>query len=314
MPKKTTTKQRHSAMDKKAKRKRTFAFHLDWVEVMKSCPKDVRCEVYDAIMEYALTGDVPQMGPEAQIAFAFVKKDMENDQARSAARCEKNRENGLKGGAPKGNCNAKKKAASDTEDKPPEPKPTKPKRKPKAKAVTPKKEDAPAVVEQPILPIVEQSTPPPQPPTPTTPTPTDPDPPAETPPPLTPEQQAKADKKKKYKYAECVTLTRDEYAKLCENYGEEAAKWMINKLDNYKGAKGTRYKSDYRAILNWVVDRYNEETSKHGIYQQPRPQTATNGNGGSQSPTGPTRGTAPADTTAGGQYDEYAQKDYSERF
>lgn len=86
----------------------------------------------------------------------------------------------------------------------------------------------------------------------------------ESPPPLTQEQKAKAEKAKKYKYAEFVTLTRDEYAKLCELHGEEAAKRMIEILDNYKGSKGKKYKSDYRTILNWVVDRYNEEIQKYG--------------------------------------------------
>lgn len=85
-----------------------------------------------------------------------------------------------------------------------------------------------------------------------------------TPPPLTQEQREKAAKAKKYKYADCVTLTRDEYAKLCESFGEDAAKRMIEILDNYKGSKGKKYKSDYKAILNWVVDRYNEELVKYG--------------------------------------------------
>ena len=39
---------------------------------------------------------------------------------------------------------------------------------------------------------------------------------------------------------------------------------MIEILDNYKGAKGKRYKSDYRAILTWVVDRYNEDLTRNG--------------------------------------------------
>lgn len=84
------------------------------------------------------------------------------------------------------------------------------------------------------------------------------------PPPLTPEQQEKAEKNKKYKYADFVTLTRDEYAKLCADYSEEAAKRMIVILDNYKGSKNKKYASDYRAILSWVVDRYNEEIQKNG--------------------------------------------------
>lgn len=87
---------------------------------------------------------------------------------------------------------------------------------------------------------------------------------AENPPPLTATQQILADKAKKYNYAEFVRLTRDEYAKLCASYSEEGAKRLIEILDNYKGAKGKRYVSDYRAILNWVVDRYNEELLKTG--------------------------------------------------
>ena len=90
-----------------------------------------------------------------------------------------------------------------------------------------------------------------------------------TPPPLTQEQREKAAKAKKYNYADYVTLTRDEYAKLCESYGEDAAKRMIEILDNYKGSKGKKYKSDYKAILNWVVDRFNEEIMKQPSLKQP---------------------------------------------
>ena len=62
----------------------------------------------------------------------------------------------------------------------------------------------------------------------------------------------------KFSYAENVKMTRDEYAKLKEkmNGNEEAVKWCIEKLDNFKGSSGKPYKSDYRAILNWVVDEY----------------------------------------------------------
>lgn len=87
-----------------------------------------------------------------------------------------------------------------------------------------------------------------------------------TPPELTPEQKAKAAKAKKYKYADNVSLTRDEYAKLCESYGEDDVKGIIQVLDNYKGQNGKRYKSDYKAILNWVVNAYNERKFKNRSY------------------------------------------------
>lgn len=71
-------------------------------------------------------------------------------------------------------------------------------------------------------------------------------------------------KKQKNSYAEFVTLTSDEYSKLVEEFGENATKRMIEILDNYKGSSGKKYSSDYRAILNWVVGRYNEESQKNG--------------------------------------------------
>lgn len=68
--------------------------------------------------------------------------------------------------------------------------------------------------------------------------------------------------KPKKKYAEFVSMTEDEYKKLVEQHGEQATKQMIEILDNYKGASGKTYESDYRAILSWVVKRYQEEKSK----------------------------------------------------
>lgn len=63
-------------------------------------------------------------------------------------------------------------------------------------------------------------------------------------------------------YAEFVTLTKQEYDRLVERYGEAPTKRMIEILDNYKGATGKKYDCDYRAILNWVVKRYEEEQSR----------------------------------------------------
>jgi len=69
--------------------------------------------------------------------------------------------------------------------------------------------------------------------------------------------------KQKIKYAEFVSMTNDEYSSLVAKLGnEERVKRAIEILDNYKGAKGKKYKSDYRAILNWVIDRLEEEEQK----------------------------------------------------
>jgi hypothetical protein len=54
-------------------------------------------------------------------------------------------------------------------------------------------------------------------------------------------------------------MTEVEYGKLVAEYGDDGTKRLIEILDNYKGASGKTYKSDYRAILNWVVTRFREE-------------------------------------------------------
>lgn len=155
-------------------------------------------------------------------------------------------------------------------------------------------------VEAPILPLIEDS------------------PQEELPPPQSSQEKvkakAKAKKEKDYiKYAEFVSLTKEEYAKLCEAHGEEAAKRMIEILDNYKGSSGKKYKSDYRTILNWVVERYNEELRKNGIYQRQYIPPANPGGGSANNQRFP-GSTLPINQGEGGGTGDEAQKDYSERF
>ena len=64
-------------------------------------------------------------------------------------------------------------------------------------------------------------------------------------------------------YAEFVSMTNDEHSSLVAKVGEDGAARCIEILDNYKGANGKKYKSDYRAILNWVVGRYEEDQARH---------------------------------------------------
>jgi hypothetical protein len=78
------------------------------------------------------------------------------------------------------------------------------------------------------------------------------------------ESESKTRARAKVRYAEFVSMTNGEYSSLVAELGEAGAKRCIEILDNYKGANGKRYSSDYRAILNWVVKRYREETGKGG--------------------------------------------------
>jgi predicted phage replisome organizer len=86
-------------------------------------------------------------------------------------------------------------------------------------------------------------------------------------------------KPKKNNYAEFVTMTNEEHSKLISEHGEKATVEIITILDNYKGASGKKYASDYRAITNWVVKRYKEDAAKGGNGYagiKPNSQRATN--------------------------------------
>lgn len=83
--------------------------------------------------------------------------------------------------------------------------------------------------------------------------------PDDTPPAEPVSKKRKKPERNTVKMADFVHLTEKEYQKLCEEYGERAAKQMIVELDLYKGSKGKAYKDDYRAILSWVVDRVDKK-------------------------------------------------------
>ena len=57
----------------------------------------------------------------------------------------------------------------------------------------------------------------------------------------------------KNKYLDYVLLTDKEKKNLDAKYGSAKVEVMIERLNNYIGSSGKKYKSHYFAILNWVV-------------------------------------------------------------
>lgn len=72
----------------------------------------------------------------------------------------------------------------------------------------------------------------------------------------------KKEQEEKTHFAEFVSMTNAEYEKLISTYGKKFADQCVVVLDNYKGSSGKKYKSDYRAILNWVIKRVKEDGFK----------------------------------------------------
>lgn len=61
-------------------------------------------------------------------------------------------------------------------------------------------------------------------------------------------------------FLEFVYLTPDEHQKLIERLGDNDTRAYIERLNNYIGSKGKKYKSHYHTILNWR--QKDAETSK----------------------------------------------------
>ena len=79
----------------------SFIFHIEWRNVLRGLPDKVRLEVYDAIIDYGLSGTLPQLKSTAMLAFNIMKVTIDNDNRKYLSICERNRKNGLKGGRPK---------------------------------------------------------------------------------------------------------------------------------------------------------------------------------------------------------------------
>ena len=182
------------------------------------------------IFNYVNTGD-SELDGYLKIVFIPIKDYIDKNEENYRKRCETNKLNGSKGGAPKGNNNAKKeKQPKTTERYPKQPKTSKNNMNNHISYITnhlEEKKDNRGMGEE----------------------------------------EKKETFSEKIHFAEFVTMTNAEYENLVSTYSKKFADQCINTLDNYKGSSGKKYRSDYRAILSWVVDKVQKDTSKETIPQ-----------------------------------------------
>ena len=69
----------------------SFIFNLDWYAVLLEYPEEVRFEVYEAIMRYALSGTLAELKSLAKMAFSFIKKEMDYNREKYESTVEKRR-------------------------------------------------------------------------------------------------------------------------------------------------------------------------------------------------------------------------------
>lgn len=173
------------------------------------------------IFNYVNTGD-SELDGYLKVVFIPIKDCIDKNEETYRKRCEINKLNGSKGGAPKGNSNAKKeKQPKITERLQKQPKTSKNNMNNHIHIhnnhLEEKKDNNRGMGEE-------------------------------------EEKEETFKNAKKVHFAEFVTMTNAEYEELVSTYGREFADQCIEKLDNYKGSSGKIYKNDYRAIKNWVVD------------------------------------------------------------
>lgn len=81
-------------------KKTTFVANIRWQSVLKNYPPEIRVAVYDAMFEYAATGEIPELDKESMMAFLFIKTELDENQARYEEQSEVNSRNGKNGGNP----------------------------------------------------------------------------------------------------------------------------------------------------------------------------------------------------------------------
>ena len=67
-------------------------------------------------------------------------------------------------------------------------------------------------------------------------------------------------KKDKIKLMEFVYMTREEHDKLCDKYTDKRVREYVERLNNYIGSSGKRYKSHYHTILQWIAKDGQKDT------------------------------------------------------
>ena len=77
------------------------------------------------------------------------------------------------------------------------------------------------------------------------------------------QKKQKGNKKEtpKLQYDEFVFMYESQFNKLVSEHGRDFTMACIKRLNNYKGSSGTKYTSDYHAILSWVIKR-EEQTGE----------------------------------------------------
>lgn len=81
--------------------KNSFLIYLDYEEQFDLLSDEEIGILMRAIIKYEKTKEIPQLEGMAKMAFSFIKTQLDRDREKYNKKCEKNKENGARGGRPK---------------------------------------------------------------------------------------------------------------------------------------------------------------------------------------------------------------------
>lgn len=88
--------------------KNSFVVYHNYRDTLEDLTDEQVGKLFRAIFDYEIDGNEPSFSGVLNVAFKFIKKDLDINLNKYENICKRNRENGQKGGAPVGNQNARK--------------------------------------------------------------------------------------------------------------------------------------------------------------------------------------------------------------
>ena len=71
---------------------KTFTFKISWHKVLTNYSPEIRLKVYDSILEYVESGEMPEIDEPTKMAFLFIKNDIDEEIRKKNEISEKRRE------------------------------------------------------------------------------------------------------------------------------------------------------------------------------------------------------------------------------
>ena len=97
--------------------KKSFVLYTEYEENLQELPDEELGQLFRAIFGYVNRGVVPELSPSSKMAFSFIRKDLDRNQAKYEETCRKRREAGSKGGRPpKANANGENQSKAKKEN------------------------------------------------------------------------------------------------------------------------------------------------------------------------------------------------------